>query len=274
MSRVHIFNLFEDLPWTIGAILMVSCFICFTLFGVLLVRRIVDKHALKAHHEVTAVVFANLGVLYSVLLGFTVVNVQQRFDKIKENTLVEASYLVDLYRDAEVFEDNDRDKIRKRLLDYSRSVIDDEWPAMTSGQLNGINAKLSQIWNGYYEIETHNRKQEQWYSVSIDKLNMLMNARLSRLLGSRESLGEEMWVMLVAGAIALATFICFFGLESLTLHLSLATIMAASTGFLLFLIYSLDTAFSGDLSISPEAMESFWRSFQNPDVALSIFKIK
>lgn len=259
----HILIFFEKMSWSAGALLMVASFMLVTCIGVCLIRLTVNPRSLKSHHDVAAVVFANIGVLYSVLLGFTVVNVQQRFDKIKENTQIEASYLVELFRDAEVFAEKDKIAIRDSLIEYSKSVIYEEWPKMAKGELHTTaSTHLSKVWNAYYAVNTTSHKQDQWYSVSINKLNLLMNARLSRLLGSHESLGVEMWAMLILGAAAVASFICFFGLESLFSHLLMAAILAGFTGFLLFLVYSLDTAFQGDLSISPRAMQNFLESFK------------
>lgn len=254
----------ENLPWIISAPLIVAIFTILACLGVFATRLFVSSQALKAHHDVAAVVFANLGVLYSVLLGFTVVNVQQRFDKVKETTQIEASYLTDLYRDAEVFKPADKDKIRERLINYSKSVVEIEWPQMASSTAAEYTSDyLSNLWAAYYEVETSTHKQEQWYSISINKLNLLVNARLARLLGSHESLGSEMWAMLISGAIALAGFICFFGLESTVSHLLLTAVIASTTGFLLFLIYSLDTVFSGNVSLPPEAMEAFLKAFSS-----------
>lgn len=254
-------EIFEHIPWPLGALTLVAIFIGLACIAVLSIRFVIDPHLLRSHHDVAAVVFANLGVLYSVLLGFTVVNVQQRFDKIKGDTQIEASYLVDLFRDAEVFEQSDRQKIRQSLVAYSHSVIKNEWPEMANGKVNTTkSASLAEVWNAYYSVKTTSHKQDQWYTVSINKLNLLMNARLSRLLGSKESLGSEMWVMLVMGAFSIVSFICFFRIDNLASHLLMAAILAGTIGFLLFLIYSLDTAFSGNLSISPEALENFIKS--------------
>jgi len=153
--------------------------------------------------------------------------------------------------------------VRASLIAYSQSVINDEWPHMNQGALTDTeNQTLTNVWNAYYSVNAANHKQEQWYSVSINKLNLMMNARLARLLGSRESLGDEMWTMLILGAVAVVAFMCFFGLDSLTTHLLMAGVLAGSAGFLLFLIYSLDTAFSGNVSIPPEAMKSVLKAFQ------------
>ena len=101
-----------------------------------------------------------------------------------------------------------------------------------------------------------------WYAESITKLNELVNARLARLLGSEESLGPHTWTFLIFGGIMMVTFVCFFGLESLMSHILMIVTLATATAFLLFLIYSLDTAFTGEISIEPEALERVIHSFR------------
>lgn len=253
----------ESLPWVFGALLMVAVFVTFTVAGIILVRKNINPKSLKAHHDVAGFVFTNLGVLYAVLLGFTVVNVQQRFDRIKETTLIEASYLAELYRDAGVFAEKDKERIQNSLVRYTKSVIENEWPVMANGHedTNTI-AALKDVWNAYYEIDPTTKKQDMWYSVSINKLNLFLNTRLTRILGSKESLGTEMWTFLILGGLSIITFIWFFTIESLTSHLLMASILAATTAFLLFLIYSLDTAFAGQISIPPDPMERVLHSFE------------
>lgn len=257
------FEFLENVSWGAGALFLAIAAIMLTIFGIYIIRRLVNPKKLKPHHDVAAVVFTNLGVLYSVLLGFTVVNVQQRFDKIKEQTQVEASYLIELYRDSQIFSDNDRTKIREALLNYNMSVINDEWPNMVSGKtMSHPSTPLSTLWTAYYDVTLTSQKQIEWYSLSINKLNLLMNARINRLLGSQESLGTEMWTMLILGAFIIVSFIGFFALESMGSHLLMGSILAAATAFLLFLIYSLDTAFRGGTSIPPEAMENVLQAFK------------
>jgi hypothetical protein len=262
---MDIIQYFETLPWVFGAAITVTLFILFSIAGVIVVRRLVNFEYLKAHHDVAGYVFTNLGVLYAVLLAFTVVNVQQRFDKIKEISEIEASYLVDLYRDAEVFPPKHAKDIRDSIKKYAQSVIEDEWDLMPLGIFSKITIQsLKDVWAAYYRVELATKKQEIWYAESINKLNNLTNTRLARLVGSRESLGTEMWILLILGGLTLIIFFWFFGLESLIPHLLMAAILAAAIAFLLFLIYSLDTAFSGTLKVTPESMERVLQGFNHP----------
>ena len=261
---VNPISLVESFSWQYGAFLLALMFTIIALVGVVIVRKVANFKVLKAHHDVAGVVFTNLGVLYAVLLGFTVVNVQQRFDKIKEISQVESGILADLFRDAEVFQEKDRIALRKALRNYVENVITKEWPSMASGAVHlETSEQLHNIWNVYYQMEIRNEKDKIWYAQSISRLNDLMNSRLARLIGSRESLGDEMWTLLIFGGIVMVIFIWFFGFEKIYLQILMATVLATSTSFLLFLIYSLDTIFTGTVSIAPSAMLNILKSFNH-----------
>lgn len=259
-----IWDYLESLPWSLGAFIMVVILVLITMGGIVLIRKTTNPKTLKAHHDVAAVVFANIGVLYAVLLGFTVVNVQTRFDKIKETAHQEASYLAELYRDSAVFPPENKEQIRNALRKYGESVLTDEWEIMNQKRYAFIvNQNLHKLWESYYAIEPKSNREIAWYSQSIDKLNSLMDARLTRILGSKESLGGEMWSLLIIGGMVLIGFIGFFGLESMTTHLMMASILASLTAFLLFLIYSLDTPFSGNLTVSTTVYENVLKLLNN-----------
>lgn len=258
-----LFVYLEYIPWQAGASILVAIFILITVVGMFIVRKCVSLDTLKAHHDVAGFVFTNLGALYAVLLGFTVVNAQTRFDKINENVRLEAGYLAQLYRDAEVFNQSDKDTIRQTIRNYVRSVVHDEWPAMANGEPSDKTSYLlNDVWRAYYATRPADEKELAWYSTSISTLNSLVNARLTRLIGSRESLGAEMWTLLLLGGVVMMSFNWFFGLERFVAHLLIASVLAASTAFLLFLIYSLDTAFLGRISIEPEAFDKILNSFE------------
>jgi hypothetical protein len=64
------------------------------------------------------------------------------------------------------------------------------------------------------------------------------------------------------GGIIIVSFISIFAFEYLSLHILLAAILAATTAFLLFLIYSLDSTFTGNVKIPPEALQNILKSFK------------
>ncbi len=253
----------EELPWSLGILVMVIIFMAFAIFSILTVRQKTNSKNLKGHHDVSGFVFANLGVLYAVLVGFTVVNVQQRFDKINQTVIMEAGYIAELYRDAEAFSEKDKIAIQSAIKDYAQSIINDEWKTTAEGKPNPTTTKkLSAIWKAYYTTELTSREQEILYAESIHKLNDSVMTRLTRLMHGKESLGDEMWTMLIMGGIFMVVFVSLFSFDVLWLHILLASFMAASIAFLLYLIYTLDTAFSGSVMIDPDALKLVVSSFK------------
>lgn len=253
---------FQQIPWSYRALILASVFIVFAAVGVVITRRLVSLKTLRGHHDVAGFVFANIGVLYAVLLGFTVVNVQQRFDKIKLNAQTEATYLAQLYLGAAVFPEKNRQQMDISLINYATSVIDEEWVYMEVGESSPqTEQRLLDIWQAYYDYEPETFKERAWYSQSTEQLNQLTQSRLARLHESKTSLGREMWLLLILGALIMVTFMWFFGLESATSQILMASILAASTAFLLFLVYTLDTVFSGEVSVSPDAMREVIKTF-------------
>jgi hypothetical protein len=264
---MYLFEKLADLPWIYGVLTLIVIFVIFTIAGIFVLRKTANLEELRKHHDVAGVVFANIGVLYSVLLGFTVVNVQQRFDKIKEITEVEASYLAQLYQDAEVFPEVNKNQIRNSIREYCGSVLNEEWDMLRQGVNNpATTGALKKIWQAYYSIVPTTNKEQAWYAESISKLNQLLNTRLARIVGSRESLGPEMWTMLLGGAFLMVAFIWFFGLHKLSSHILMGTILATSTAFLLFLIYTLDTPFLGQVVVAPDALIEVYKSFATEPV--------
>lgn len=260
---MELLNVLDSFSWLAGSAFCVAAFIIFAIVGLLIVRQVVPPKTLKAHHDVAGFVFANLGVLYSVLLGFTVVNVQQRFDAINQVSQTEAAYLAELFRDSAVFADKNKLAVRNAIKAYGQSVLHEEWPSLARGEPHPHTHQLmSDIWHAYYDVELTTKKQELWYSESISKLNQLNITRLQRVLGGHQSLGAEMWTLLIMGGIVMVAFIWFFGLDKLNTHILMASILAASIAFLLFLIYSLDTAFSGAVQVDSEGLQKIVSHFK------------
>lgn len=260
---MELFYILETVSWRWGTLIVVVVFSLISMLGILIVRNLFNQKTLRAHHDVAGFVFANLGVLYSVLLGFTVVNVQARFEKTAEITQVEASYLADLYRDAEVFPNETKGKIRTAIKDFIGYVIDEEWGMMSTGDVSvHASDSFKKIWEAYASYSPKDTREIIWYTQAVEKLNQLLSARLARIMGGEASLGDEMWAFLILGGVLLSVFICFFSVDRLSTHILLGAALASSTAFLLFLIYTLDTAYSGEVQIAPEAMIRVLKSFE------------
>lgn len=261
-------HLLESSSWVFSALLIVIPSILLCLAILLLVRKWISIEELKANHDVAGFTLGIIGVLYSVILGFTVVNVQTRFNEVLQTVHTEAISITDLYREASFFPPQGRNAIRKALRAYIEYVIETEWGQPKNKKLDLQAQKIMEkLWDSYYTVELIDEKMKIWYQESISKLDTFLNARLSRQFSSWERLGAMMWSILILGAIITICFMYFFGLERLRAQMIMTALLSGYISFMLYLVYSLDNVFQGPESIKPTAYEQVIDLFDEWDKA-------
>jgi hypothetical protein len=256
----------ETQSWIFFALLIVALSIAVCVGILWLVRKKIPAQVLKKNHDVAGFTLGIIGVLYSVILGFTVINTQNRYNEMLTTVQTEAILLADLYQDAGFFSEEERHAIRVSLRNYVDYVVKEEWWLSSERKIRLKTRELiSAIWRSYYNIELTNDKMKIWYTESIAKLNNFMNARLARQFNSWEHLGDMMWSLLIVGAIMTTCFMFFFGLENLRMHMLMTALLAGYLSFMLFLVYSLDHVFKGPAAIKPVALEEVYSLFDQWD---------
>ena len=86
--------------------------------GTLMVRRLIKVEVLERHNEVAGFIYAVIGVVYAVLLGFAAVTVWEGYDKAQAAVEREADDLADLFRDAQTFPQDTRTQIENQIRNY------------------------------------------------------------------------------------------------------------------------------------------------------------
>ncbi len=254
--------LFESPSWILSSLFIVIPSICFSLLLLWVVRKTVSIETLRKNHDVAGFTFSIVGVLYSVILAFTVINVQTRYSQAEETIHTEATMLSDLYRDAGFFEPADRDQIRSVLREYVRYVLEKEWHSPLNKKVSVETQKiLEKLWKNYYQVKIQDEKAKIWYEQSISKIDNLMNARLGREFDSWQHLGGMMWSLLIVGAAITICFMFFFGLERLNAQMFMTSLLTGYISFILYLIFSLDHIFQGPEAIKPFAIEGVAKFF-------------
>jgi len=262
--------LFESSSWVFSSLLIVvsSTLLCLGILWI--ARKKLSRTELKKSHDVAGFTFSIIGVLYSVILGFTVINVQNRYNVVLESIHTEAILLADLYQDAAYFSPDERSNIRGSLRRYIDYVVKEEWGHSENKSIDmSARAYIRDIWDSYYQVNLKNEKMTLWYTESISKLNSFLNARLTRQFNSTVHLGGMMWSLLIVGGIITICFMFFFGLESTHSHMLMTALLAGYISFMLFLVYSLDNVYRGPESIKPVALEQVRALFDQWDQEIS-----
>ena len=231
--------------------------------GALLVRRAIGPDVLARHNDVAGFIYAVIGVVYAVLLGFTAIIVWEQFRNAQEGVELEANALADLYRNAQVFPADVRHPLEARLRDYARLVVEEEWPAMAAGNSSPQTwDAYNLLWRSYHEFKPQDDHQRAWYEESVRRLNLLGDQRRNRVLSIHSGVPAVMWgVLLGAGAVTIA-FSFLFGTPNARAQGLMTAALAVTIGIVLLSILALEHPFAGISRIAPEAFEQVQGIFE------------
>lgn len=259
-------QLLESSSWILWALLYVAAAVFFFLGLLWFVRKRLPHEDLRKHHDVAGFVFSIIGILYSVILGFTVINVQTRYNDAEQIIHTEAMALADLYRIAGSFPIEFRDSVRKEMRAYVDFVVHQEWKENSSADRHlATQPILEQIWMKYAKVDVPDLKASVCYTHSMSALDKLMDARLSRAFNSWEYLSGMLWTILIIGGFLTICFMYFFSLENFRLQMLMTSILAGYLSFMLFLVYSLDHVYEGPQGIQPVAFQEVTTLFDEWD---------
>src|SRR6202451_3599557 len=110
--------------------------------GLCLVRWLVPLDRLQKNHEVAGVTYGVLGAFYGLVLAFVIVATWERFNLATANAHEEAAALENLYRLAGAFSDPTRTELESAVREYTRHVVDEEWPQMAT---NTVHPELGHV---------------------------------------------------------------------------------------------------------------------------------
>jgi hypothetical protein len=245
-------QLILHVPMFILGLVMVGGAAAYAIAGVLVVRHFMPHGRLKTHHDVADPILGAIAAVYAVLLAFVVVVVWQSFDKSNANVQMEASYLADLYGDAEAFSPDFRQKACNLLRAYRQAVVEHEWKTMARGEMSPEAEKLmKKTWSLYTIYQPRTSTEQPFFDESVRKLNSLRELRRQRLMDSRIGLVPLLWFVLITGGLSTIAFTFLFGAENKKTQIVMAVLLSITIALILFTIMEMDFPFTGDVSISP-----------------------
>jgi hypothetical protein len=202
------------------------------------------------HSDGKAVYFSMVGVLYAILLAFVVVVAWEQFNAAEEATHTEATRLSNLLRDAQSFNQADRQRVQGAIVKYAQAVVDDEYETMADGHSSPrAMAAYEGIWTEFYGVDVDGEPGATFLGSAIGRLNELGEARRLRVLASQSTIPTPLWVLLIGGGLFTVAWLFPFYVGSVRAQtLAIATI-GAFTGFVLFLVFALQHPFAGDVAI-------------------------
>jgi hypothetical protein len=236
-------------------ILIVGGSVGLAWIGTVLLRRRTTAPKDDRQNEVAGFIFATVGVLYAVLLAFTVIIVWEQYLSAESAVSQEAAALITVARDASSFPEPARGQVYDQLRAYARFVINEEWRTMDEATLEheeskGALASINSIWSIYRGF--HPSQVDSHTTESLDDLSTL---RAIRLQSNVAALPVVLWFGLVFGAVVTIFFCLVLHMENVQLHAAMTALLTGLIATSIWMILMINHPFAGDIHVSTAAFQ-------------------
>ncbi|MYL84305.1 DUF4239 domain-containing protein [Desulfovibrio aerotolerans] len=196
--------------------------------------------------------FCFFTTLYTFFLGFAVVSLWQNYNAADAAITNESDLLVVEYRLSQSLPGTEA--FRQSLLRYVEAVQEPGWGMMRDGNASdGAEELYSALWNELQRIDpkavAHNHSV---YALMLSRMIDCNKLRHERLLLIDGSLYSPIWVIIYMGVAFTIAGYYFIETGHRPADLYFMTMMLAMILGNIFLLYELDTPFSGIISLDPE----------------------
>jgi len=240
--------------------LVCAFFIGVTWLGIIAVHPVLRRRLHGEEPSNEAIIFsaANFGLFYAVLLGLLTIATFQGTKDLLDTIDREASDLSTLYRTADGYPNPLRAQLKEELRDYTRYVIDKDWPAHRRGLvLMGGEHRLEAIRRTVLSFEPATKTLEELQNEMLRYLDAMAVAREQRLSAVTSAIPGVLWYMVVIGALLTLVFVWMLHMNLVSQFL-LGGLTAFFLGIMVFLIYSMDRPLRGAVSASPASFETVY----------------
>jgi hypothetical protein len=249
-----------------GLVVLGACLVA--IAGLALVQRLVPAEKRQEHNEVAGFLYAVIGVVYAVLLALLVIAVWEQYARASETVESEANGVAEVAWLAHRLPEPERHVLQEDARSYAQEVVDEEWPRMEQGRLEGVQS-LPEGWDliddmraTLQEIEPRTVAEQELYAEGLDRISRFGDARRMRIVAAKEGIPGVLWAVLVFGAVVVIGFTYLFGLRNSWAHRLMVMSLTAVIALVLFTIGVMEDPFSGGAGLEPEAFELILERFE------------
>ncbi len=207
----------------------------------------------RDHHEVGAVVFLQLGVVFAVLLAFVFDETWSQYNEAAQAVDLEVAALHGASIIASTLRPDDARTVLSAEADYVASVIGPEWREMATKRREDI--KTDNLLVAMIRDTAFIQRDDAARSPSTSEMLTLFAAahtqRESRIFQVGSGVPKPLWAVLIVFALVLEVFVALAALSWPATAFAFSAIFAAAIASILVVARLLDFPFEGALGISP-----------------------
>jgi Protein of unknown function (DUF4239) len=239
---------------TLIGITAITAMVFFSVGGLLAVRKFIETTSLKLHHDVTDPLSQVVAVMFAILLGFMISNALQRFEGARSTVQQEAASLADVFNLAGALQEQDKRDIRRLCILYADQIISEEWPLLGKRGVSFSTIRTyHSLWDDCVGYKAKNQGESNVHQCMLSSLTAMSDARRLRIEALHNGLPQALWWVLLLGALATIIFTYFFGAQNTRLQVIMTAMVTFIISLNIFLLYTFDDPFEGDVMISPTA---------------------
>ncbi len=255
-----------DLPnWVLG-VLIVATFVALSLAGLFATRPMMRRLLGPASHynDLVSYFFAGIGVFYGLALGLIAVATWENYTDIDGVVGTEAAAVASFYRDLDGYPQPMRGRLEAMMRDYTKLVIEKEWPAHKKGiALEDGDALLDTLEDEVMNYDPTREREKVLQAEVLRSLDTVQEQRRLRLQAVPTGLPAALWSVVLIGALLNIGLTYLFWTENLTIHAILVAILAVFIGLLVFLTAAMDNPFRGEFSVAADAFQTVLDNVMN-----------
>lgn len=249
-------------PIWLTALILIVPTAALAMAGPAIVRRYVPLKKLQNNNEVAGFKFATIGVVYAVLLAFVIIVVWERFNHAEVTVAREASAAATVLRLSQGVEPAHGAAIRKATVDYLKTAVAKDWPAMERGKASPEGgAAMSSLYAAAVGTRNWDVREGVVVAEILRNIDQVSESRRLRLLTSHGIVPGVIWVVLFTGAFLTVGFTFFFGTENLRAQMLMSGALAILVFSGILTITVIDRPFAGPVKVGPEALISIVEDF-------------
>lgn len=172
---------FFDWPLILSLPVFLSVSVISSIIIYLISHKVIAKQLKKQHERTGRVLFRTSASLLALLLSFTFANQRVNYYKIKDSLESEASHLVDISLDLQLFGTPRAKELQEKVKHYIRSILHNEFKAENENPFFTPSVSIFiMLYNNICDLETTTPKQELLKKnllVDIDAVSDYMQIR-------------------------------------------------------------------------------------------------
>ena len=245
------FNLLFELSVIPGILLFL---VCINILGIIIFHAchyLFSKKLSKQHIQIGRVLFRTSASLLALLLSFTFASQRVDYYTIKQSLESEASQIVDIHMDLELFGNLSAERIRQKIRNYVGVILAEGWKPISDNPFQSRTFLLFfEIYQDIHHLDAENDYQRQLKSNLISDIDEISDYMQVRIYKTRPDIPFLLYIALFGFGVVMIFFSVY---TPDRVSISFITLYNSFIGLILYFTVLMNNPFIGPIQIQPES---------------------